>query len=175
MAAARKRCCPTREVEAYTQGLMDLGAAMCVRTHPRAASARCTTLAWPGASSAPQSFLHHGPPEFCPSARTTMLVLLRQGEVLLEKRPAPGIWGGLWCFPEMERGRRGAGVLARYGLEVTAQRRLDADRARLHALPVAHHAGAGHGQRQSVQELGRLWLTPEDALGAAIPVPVKRS
>ena len=29
-----------------------------------------------------------------------MLVLTRAGEVLLEKRPAPGIWGGLWCFPE---------------------------------------------------------------------------
>jgi A/G-specific adenine glycosylase len=30
-----------------------------------------------------------------------MLVLLRDGEVLLEKRPPIGIWGGLWSFPEL--------------------------------------------------------------------------
>ena len=30
-----------------------------------------------------------------------LLVMHGENEVLLEKRPNQGIWGGLWCFPEM--------------------------------------------------------------------------
>jgi A/G-specific adenine glycosylase len=32
-----------------------------------------------------------------------MLVAINRGEVLLEKRPARGIWGGLWSLPECGR------------------------------------------------------------------------
>src|SRR5204863_205173 len=35
-----------------------------------------------------------------PLKHATWLVLLHQGEVLLERRPGAGIWGGLWVFPE---------------------------------------------------------------------------
>ncbi len=34
-----------------------------------------------------------------------MLLLLDRGELLLEKRPARGIWGGMWSLPELA-GRR---------------------------------------------------------------------
>ena len=33
-------------------------------------------------------------------------MLRRTGAVLLERRPAPGIWGGLWCFPGADAGQR---------------------------------------------------------------------
>ena len=29
------------------------------------------------------------------------MVTAPNGDVWLEKRPSPGIWGGLWCFPEV--------------------------------------------------------------------------
>ena len=38
-----------------------------------------------------------------PHKRTLMLALVRAGEVLLEKRPSSGIWGGMWCLPEAAR------------------------------------------------------------------------
>ena len=37
-----------------------------------------------------------------PEKSTTMLILLQGDEVMLEKRPPTGIWGGLWSFPEIE-------------------------------------------------------------------------
>ena len=35
-----------------------------------------------------------------PSKRAVFLLLHRQQQVLLEKRPPTGIWGGLWSLPE---------------------------------------------------------------------------
>ena len=32
----------------------------------------------------------------------------RDGDIWLEKRPASGIWGGLWCFPEIDHARAGS-------------------------------------------------------------------
>ena len=34
--------------------------------------------------------------------RDTVFAIMENdyGEILLEQRPARGIWGGLWCFPE---------------------------------------------------------------------------
>src|SRR5690606_19460266 len=37
-----------------------------------------------------------------PERQTGMLVLQRNGAILLEQRPSPGIWGGLWSLPEFK-------------------------------------------------------------------------
>ena len=40
------------------------------------------------------------------------------GEVWLERRPGRGIWGGLWCFPEIEMPEACSGwCIDRWGLE----------------------------------------------------------
>jgi A/G-specific adenine glycosylase len=172
---------PGSEIEAYTQGLMDLGATLCVRASPRcelcpvrrscAARREGRTGEWP----APR------PAKVLPQRETTMLVLISGGELLLERRPAPGIWGGLWCFPEVDHAGLGIDLeleqecLARFGLRIEAPRRLrDIEHGfthfRLRITPLLARAErpAGAG------EPGKLWLTLEDARGAAIPVPVRR-
>jgi len=104
-----------------------------------------------------------------------MLILSRQGEVLLEKRPAPGIWGGLWCFPEADSECVDEVCVGRFGVEVAGLRRLGEiehgfTHFRLRITPLVVTVSRG----VCAEEPGRVWLTPEDALGAAIPVPVKR-
>jgi A/G-specific adenine glycosylase len=82
----------------------------------------------------------------------------------------------LWCFPEVDGGRIAEECIGRYGLEATAIAQLGQiehgfTHFKLHITPVVVSVAplvAG------VEEPGRVWLTPEDALGAAIPVPVKR-
>ena len=82
------------------------------------------------------------------------------GAVLLERRPSPGIWGGLWCFPErpLLKGRRGRSLPAiEHGFT----------HFRLHIRPLLHEvktAGAAPG----------LWLDIDDASQAAVPAPVKK-
>ena len=48
-----------------------------------------------------------------------MMIIEHGGAVLLEKRPAPGVWGGLWCFPEIEPCDDAAALcMSRYGVRV---------------------------------------------------------
>jgi A/G-specific adenine glycosylase len=166
---------PDRDIEAYTQGLMDLGAGVCVRRAPRCGQCpvreTCVALRDDRSAELP------GPRPVSPRPEraTTMLILSRQGEVLLEKRPAPGIWGGLWCFPEMDGEQVEAVCLGRFGVETTGLHRLSEiehgfTHFRLRITPVVVTVSSGAG----AEEPGRVWLTPEDALGAAIPVPVRR-
>ena len=50
--------------------------------------------------------------------RIAMLVVISRGEVLLEKRPSRGIWGGLWSLPEADVGDPPRDALARdWGLD----------------------------------------------------------
>ena len=92
---------PQRETAAYTQAVMDLGATVCTRNRPRCADC-------PLASGC--HALRHGEQQQLPTGKTrnslpvrkVVFALLQneQGEILLEKRPPAGIWGGLWSFPE---------------------------------------------------------------------------
>jgi A/G-specific adenine glycosylase len=103
-----------------------------------------------------------------------MLILMNGKEVLLEKRPAPGIWGGLWSFPETARDRI-EDAARHLGVEVANVVPLEPvdhgfTHYKLRILPMLAQAT----RRPGLQEPGLLWLTLEDALGAALPAPVKR-
>jgi len=88
------------DVGAYTQGLMDLGATLCVRGKP--ACARCPFAAdcVANATGRQRELPGARPKKTVPTRRTWMLVLLDGDAVMLEKRPPTGIWGGLWSLPE---------------------------------------------------------------------------
>lgn len=94
---------PEREVEAYTQGLMDLGATVCTRSSPSCKtcplSQRCVALATDRVQQLPVRKQKKAVPE----RHTAMLVVTDQNEVLLEQRPDMGIWGGLLSLPELDR------------------------------------------------------------------------
>jgi A/G-specific adenine glycosylase len=91
-----------RDIAAYTQGLMDLGATVCTRTRPRCAqcpvSASCQALANDQIALLPTP----RPRRETPERRVVFLVVLHAGQVLLQLRPSEGIWGGLLSLPECE-------------------------------------------------------------------------
>lgn len=94
---------PERDIEAYTQGLMDLGATLCTRSRPRCGDcpmqARCVAHATDRTAELPA----RKPKKVVPQRSTVMLVVLHEGELLLEQRPPSGIWGGLLSLPELDR------------------------------------------------------------------------
>lgn len=85
----------------YTQAMMDLGATVCTRSKPLCESCPlskdCLSLKQDKISEIPGKKLKKTLP-----VRQVTLYILRsaQNEVLLEKRPASGIWGGLYSLPE---------------------------------------------------------------------------
>jgi len=168
---------PPRAIGRYTQAMMDLGATLCTRARPACAncpvaqSCRALALARVGDFPAPR------PAKALTTRYTHMLLLVRKGEVLLEKRPPTGIWGGLWSLPEVaDAAIVHAHCRTHYGCSIAAPQPL---------APLAH--GFTHFKLQiqpllcrvekltaAAREPGQIWLDLEDARGAAIPVPVRK-
>ncbi|MGI9329535.1 MAG: A/G-specific adenine glycosylase [Gammaproteobacteria bacterium] len=95
---------PADRVAEYTQAMMDIGATLCKRTVPLcndcpvAGSCRAHTMGretdYPGRK----------PKKEKPLKKTQMLLVCSGDEIYMERRPASGIWGGLWSFPELDSG-----------------------------------------------------------------------
>lgn len=96
------RLTPAERVGDFTQAIMDLGATLCVRAKPDCARCplRCDCAA--NAAGSQAAYPQPKPKKVKPIRATVMLVVRDPaGNVLLEKRPPAGIWGGLWCLPEL--------------------------------------------------------------------------
>jgi len=93
---------PTGRVADYTQAIMDLGATLCTRNRP--ACADCPVAADCRAFAAGDVDRYPGrkPKREKPLRQTTMLLAVAGNELYLERRPASGIWGGLWSLPETD-------------------------------------------------------------------------
>ena len=170
------RLLPERNVEAYTQGLMDLGAGICTRHRPRCKSCplgdECVAKRENRISELPS----RRPRKPVPEKSTVMLILQRNGEVLLEKRPEPGIWGGLWSFPEVRDTKEVAAFLHnRFGTTVKADRVMSVIRHGFthFTLTITPALLCVTRIKPRAQSPGHVWLTVEDAIGAAVPAPVR--
>ncbi|MES2219240.1 MAG: A/G-specific adenine glycosylase [Pseudomonadota bacterium] len=92
---------PDHRIADYTQAVMDIGATLCVRGQPR-----CGDCPFEKNCGARQLGLEKQLPQKKPSkvlpVRTVTLLVMHDGsQVLLEKRPATGVWGSLWSLPEI--------------------------------------------------------------------------
>ena len=161
-------------IVAYTQGLMDLGASLCARGKPQCTQcplrADCVAHLRGLTATLPTT----KPRAALPRRATIMLLMRNAGEILLEKRAARGIWGGLWSLPEISSAREVNVVAKRYGVSVLSRQ----------ALPDIAH-GFTHFKLQieplllevkkSKQRVpGVMWLTVAEAITAAIPTPVRK-
>jgi len=88
------------DVSAYTQGLMDLGATLCVRGKPDCLRCPFAADCVANVTGRQRELPAARPKKAVPTRRTWMLVLRDGNAVMLEKRPPSGIWGGLWSLPE---------------------------------------------------------------------------
>lgn len=87
----------------YTQAMMDLGAMVCTRSKPSCLLCPLQDSCMAHKMGEETCFPGSKPKKDKPERAIKMLMVVNQyGEVLLEKRPATGIWGGLWGFPEIQ-------------------------------------------------------------------------
>ncbi|HEX4894914.1 MAG TPA: A/G-specific adenine glycosylase [Solimonas sp.] len=122
---------PTDRLADYSQGLMDLGATLCTSRRP--ACERCPVAADCQAriQNTVTRYPAAKPRRERPRRRAHLLLLRnRAGELLLERRPPTGIWGGLWCPPLL------AEELSPSDWVQSRQLRTDATTE----MPVVHHA-----------------------------------
>jgi A/G-specific adenine glycosylase len=166
---------PEQGLPAYVQGLMDFGATLCTRSKPRCADcpmlSQCLAYRQHQVSQLPSS----KPRKALPEKQVTMLMILDAGEILLERRPNQGIWGGLWSLPELSPEQIAVPhVQQTLGMEVEA----------LEVLPALWHTFTHFKLEitpQPLQLTGRRsslhpnmqWLALQDAINAALPTPVR--
>jgi len=127
-----EQCTPASKVAVYTQAIMDFGATLCTRRQP--ACPRCPLSGHCAAYRTGR--VHELPTPRARAARPTrgtvmLLARRRDGQVLLQRRPARGVWGGLWTPPEFEN---------RAAAEQFCHARLRGARIEPAALPIVRHA-----------------------------------
>jgi A/G-specific adenine glycosylase len=126
-----EECTPATRVEAYTQAIMDLGATLCTRSRPACALCPVTDTCVARREGRQALLPTARPKRVRPTRSTFMLVAVREAAtVLLERRPAQGLWGGLWSFPEFAD-RKSAEAWGRERLQSQSAPR---------AWPTLHHA-----------------------------------
>lgn len=92
---------PAERTADYTQAIMDLGATLCSRSRPRCKECPVGEDCTAAAEERVAEFPGKKPRKTVPQRKTRMLLLQNtDGELLLERRPPSGIWGGLWSLPE---------------------------------------------------------------------------
>jgi A/G-specific adenine glycosylase len=99
-------CTPGRQVGDYTQAIMDLGATLCTRARP--ACTLCPmNLKCVAAREGRQAELPGKKRKRHRPSREATLLIAEMGAkdsaaVFVERRPAAGLWGGLWSPPQFE-------------------------------------------------------------------------
>ena len=92
---------PEEDVAEYTQAIMDFGATVCTRSKPTCRACpfnrTCNAFRLDAVADYPGRKITKDKP----LRRTHMVLAHIDGAVYLERRPANGIWGGLWSLPEL--------------------------------------------------------------------------
>ncbi len=193
MWALAESLLPERDLPAYTQGMMDLGATLCGRGKPRCEEcpfdSDCAAHATGRERTLPTSKPKKAQPE-----RYVDVLVIRAGErVLFERRPDSGIWGGLWSLPELTPpldaredddaalrdriGARASTLGAAHGVVRSMVPLLGLTHVfthfKLHLRPwlvtMAHSAesSAATGSQQA-------WMSAGEVAGAGLPSPIRK-
>ena len=170
---------PENEIKAYTQGLMDLGAAICVRSRPKCHICPLAMNCVAHSEGREKELPAKGKTRVLPEKETTMLILVHRSRVLLQKRPLSGIWGGLLSLPEVAADSKALREVAlRFGTIAQTQPLLAFTHTfthlKLRVSPVLiilsklkeHHFGEMDGEY--------LWYELADVQNAPLPSPVRK-
>jgi A/G-specific adenine glycosylase len=176
--ALAERLLPLAKVEEYSQGLMDLGAIVCTRAKPKCKMCplqnRCRarrtgmTAELPARKALPAK-----------RSREIHVVLVRDKKnLLLVKRPAAGIWGGLWSLPEVAHVHDVSDELRRrFGLTGDADSVLsgithELTHLSLHIVPIVFRVVRANGKLKQTQQ--HTWVTADSLGNFAVPAPISK-
>ncbi len=94
---------PKQRCGDFNQAMMDLGASLCSRSKPQCSQCPLQTQCLSCLNDTIKQYPNPKPKKNKPVKKTCLLILCNEnGDILLEKRPQQGIWGGLWSFPQCQ-------------------------------------------------------------------------
>ncbi len=166
---------PQRDIATYIQAQMDMGATLCTRSKPKCGGcpvqSDCVAFQTGRVSELPTP----RPRKAVPERNATFLLLMHGNDILLEKRPGSGIWGGLWCPPQFDDEAAARDWFVRNGMDASHGERLETfthtfTHFKLHITPLKIQLAR---KPLRAAQPGSVWLEVGEALRAAIPTPVR--
>ncbi|MDR0234016.1 MAG: A/G-specific adenine glycosylase [Zoogloeaceae bacterium] len=159
------------DMPAYTQGLMDLGATVCLKNAPRCdacpLSDTCGARLQNRQTDFPARVLRKRKAE----KSGTFLFIRNKTHILLKRRPPSGVWGGLLCPPQKEDDLPPALKTALRTQKVLPSVIHTFTHFRLEIIPEVCWVDL---PPSAVSEPGWEWLRLPDALKAGLPAPMAR-
>ncbi len=164
-------------IKAHTQGLMDLGATICTPKNPSCLTCPLNADCQARLSDRQAELPTKKPKKTIPEKSTVMVLLKNDlGEILLERRPPTGIWGGLWSLPEVATTLQANDEMnSRFSLKIELEPALAEfvhvfTHYRLTITPQpAYLVGSS-----ALREDQTAWFSIEAALAAGIPTPLRK-
>jgi A/G-specific adenine glycosylase len=162
-------------IATYTQALMDMGATVCTRSKPDCGACpvqdSCIALNTDRVNKLPTP----RPKKAVPERHAVFLLLMHGNDILLEKRPGSGIWGGLWCPPQFDDEVEARNWFVQNEMVACHGERLGIfthtfTHFKLHISPMKIELSL---KPSRAAQPGSVWLDVEEALRAAIPTPVR--
>jgi len=165
---------PNREVNVYTQAIMDFGATLCSRSKPKCKQCplrpNCSAFASERVGELP-----HGKPKTNKPTKQTYMLLVKnsEDEFLLQQNPPSGIWGGLWCPAQVEK-LEANHTLGGLNIET------------LETLPIFKHTFSHYhleitpvlcrivGTAQAIAESNQVWYKSHSTKALGLAAPVKK-
>lgn len=166
---------PDLDVQKYNQAMMDIGASICSRSRPACSDCPVAIDCQAQLTGRQSDYPGKKPKKVIPEKNAYMLVLAKGEEVILEKRPPAGIWGGLWCFPQFSTREELDEYLITKGLTVSEEEVLPGFRHtfshfHLDISPILVSA-EGFSDNQIMEDKPSLWYNlphpPKVGLAAA--------
>jgi A/G-specific adenine glycosylase len=167
---------PQRDIAAYIQAQMDLGSTLCTRSKPKCGEcpvqSDCVAFQNGRVSELPTP----RPRKAVPEKHATFLLLMHGNDVLLEKRPGSGIWGGLWCPPQFDDEEATENWFVRNAMDASHGVRMEIfthtfTHFKLCITPLKIQLSR---KPLRAEQPGSVWLDVDEALQAAIPTPVRK-
>lgn len=174
---------PNEQVADFNQAMMDLGAMICTRTKPKCSLCPLEAQCQANLQQAWADYPAKKPKKTLPEKRAYLLILKQGGQVYLEKRPASGIWGGLFSFPQFDTLEACKREISARNLHISQQ--LTAFRhtfSHFHLdivpilveLPIASVAEKAGNYLGSVSSIAEYWYDLHQINEIGLPAPIKR-
>lgn len=169
---------PQLRVADYTQAIMDLGATVCLRSRPHCASCPVASGCVARREGMTAELPTPKPSRALPTRETCMLIVRdERGRVLLERRPAVGVWAQLWSLPEIEAVQSAQTILhERYAVDSGTPLAL---RRFVHTfshyyLAITPLLLAGAPALRVADDGDRGWFAREELSTLGLPAPVRK-
>ena len=168
---------PDQHTQEYTQAMMDLGALLCTKKSPDCGS--CPIARGCKAKAEGNQALYPGKkPKKLTPVRESIFLMLRnpQGDILLQKNPPAGLWGGLWVLPQIQQRKQLEATCNQLGLSIKSEQLLEKQRHSFSHFHLDYQPLQVEVEEfcDSINENNDLvWYNPENPLSLGMPAPIK--